>query len=72
MEKQYLQRTKLVRFEVLKIEDIRKTNSTIEIGKTFLGSLYSDNCVYFTDINDQEWCFYVDDTCRIVDNLKTV
>lgn len=70
MSYQFEQQNKTVLFEVLEIVDSRKTGSTIEVGKTYLGSLYPDNRVYFTDVNEQEWCFYVDDTCRIVEEVE--
>lgn len=69
---QPLQETKTVRFEVLEILDARKTGSTIEVGKTYLGTLYPNNWVYFTDVNEQEWAFYVDDTCRIIEEVEQV
>mgnify|MGYP006182175259 CR=1 FL=1 len=69
---QSLPESKIVRFEVLEILDARKTGSTIELGKTYLGTLYLDNWVYFTDVNEQEWAFYVDDTCRIIEEVEQV
>lgn len=62
--------SKTVRFEVLEILDTRKTGSTIQVGKTYLGTIYLDNWVYFTDVNDQEWSFYANDTCRIVEEVE--
>lgn len=60
---------KYVKFEVLKIIDARKSGSTIEIGKIYIGEYHiKSNWIYFSDINEQEWCFYVDDTCRILDD----
>lgn len=53
---------KFVKFEVLKIEDIRKTGSTVAIGKILRGLYYeSSNTVFFSDENGQDWTFYVDD-----------
>lgn len=63
---------KTIRFEVLEILDARKTGSTIEVGNAYLGSLYPDNWVYFTDVNEQEWSFYVDDTCRIIEEVEQI
>lgn len=70
MNNQSEQQNKTVLFEVLEIIDTRKTGSTIEVGKTYLGSLYPNNWVYFTDVNEQEWAFYVDDTCRIIKEVE--
>lgn len=68
----YLQNLKTVRFKVLAIEDSRKTNSTLEVGSNYLGTLYAADCIYFMDINEQEWCFYVGDTCSIIEEVATV
>ncbi|PXW06476.1 hypothetical protein C8D70_1258 [Chryseobacterium sp. CBTAP 102] len=70
MNNQSEQQNKTVLFEVLEIIDTRKTGSTIEVGKTYLGSLYPNNWVYFTDVNEQEWAFYVGDTCRIIQEVE--
>lgn len=59
---------KYVNFEVLKLEDIRKTGSTVAIGKVLRGLYYeSSNTVFFSDQNGQDWTFYVNDTCRIIE-----
>lgn len=59
---------KYVNFEVLKLEDIRKTGSTLAIGKVLRGLYYeSSNTVFFSDQNGQDWTFYVNDTCRIIE-----
>lgn len=56
-----------VKFKILKIEDIRKHGSTVEVNKVFSGIYYpSNNCIQFTDINNQDWSFSVGDTCIIV------
>jgi len=69
---QYLQNLKTGRFKVLAVEDSRKTNSTVDIGCKYLCTRYPDECVYFMDINEQEWCFYVRDTCSIIEEIITV
>lgn len=59
---------KYVNFEILKLEDIRKTGSTVAIGKVLKGLYYeSSNAVFFSDQNGQDWTFYVNDTCRIIE-----
>ncbi|WP_332453791.1 hypothetical protein [Chryseobacterium aquaticum] len=59
---------KYVNFEILKLEDIRKTGSTVAIGKVLRGLYYeSSNTVFFSDQNGQDWTFYVNDTCRIIE-----
>lgn len=59
---------KYVNFEVLKLEDIRKTGSTVAIGKVLRGLYYeSSNTISFSDENGQDWTFYVNDTCRIIE-----
>lgn len=67
--------SKFVKFEVLKIEDTRKKGSTIRVGGTYKGlKEENSNCIYYSDINEQDWVFYVDDTCKIIeeiDQLKT-
>ncbi|SHN00846.1 hypothetical protein SAMN05444360_12624 [Chryseobacterium carnipullorum] len=59
---------KYVNFEILKLEDIRKTGSTVAIGKVLRGLYYeSSNTAFFSDQNGQDWTFYVNDTCRIIE-----
>lgn len=59
---------KFVKFEVLKIEDIRKTGSTVSVGKVLKGLYYKNsNTVFFSDDNGQDWTFYVGDTCKIIE-----
>lgn len=58
---------KYVKFEVLKIEDIRKTGSTVAIGKVLNGLYYPQSkTVSFSDVNGQDWTFYDGDTCRVI------
>ncbi|SIT96834.1 hypothetical protein SAMN05660493_01529 [Epilithonimonas bovis DSM 19482] len=59
-------------FIVTEIADIRKTASSLEIGKEYVGMfIESNNSVSWTDpINEQDWVFWVGDTCEIVNNLK--
>lgn len=62
---------KFVTFAVLKVEDTRKTGSTVEIGKVLKGFYYENcNTVYFSDINGQDWSFYVNDTCKIIEESE--
>lgn len=62
---------KYVSFEVLRIEDTRKTGSTVAIGKVLKGLYYeSSNTVFFSDENGQDWTFYVNDTCRIIEQSQ--
>lgn len=62
---------KYVSFEVLKVEDIRKTGSTVAIGRILRGLYYeSSNTVFFSDDNGQDWTFYVGDTCKIIETQE--
>lgn len=64
-------RPKYVKFEVLKIEDTRKTGSTVAIGKILSGLYYeSSNTIFFSDENGQDWTFYVGDTCKIIEETE--
>lgn len=59
---------KYVIFEVLKVEDIRKTGSTVAVGRILRGLYYeSSNTVFFSDDNGQDWTFYVGDACKILE-----
>ncbi|WP_139423882.1 hypothetical protein [Chryseobacterium mulctrae] len=62
---------KYVSFEVLKVEDTRKTGSTVAVGRILTGLCYeSSNTVFFSDDNGQDWTFYVGDTCEILETKK--
>lgn len=62
---------KYVTFEVLKVEDTRKTGSTVAVGRVLKGLFYeSSNTVFFSDENGQDWTFYVGDTCKILDKKE--
>ncbi len=62
---------KYVTFEVLKVEDTRKTGSTVAVGRVLKGLFYeSSNTVFFSDDNGQDWTFYVGDTCKILDTKE--
>lgn len=57
------------KFIVAKINDIRKKGSEIALNRIFIGRLSKDKKkVYYTDNVDCDWCFYVGDTCSIVQN----
>lgn len=61
-------KTQDVKFKVTKIEDSRKNGSTIEIGSIYDGILNkNNNAVWFNDVNDQSWVFWVNDTCELID-----
>jgi len=57
-----------VKFKVTKIEDLRKSNSSLELGKVYSGLLNTaTNAVSWTDnVNEQEWVFWVGSTCIII------
>lgn len=62
---------KYVSFEVLKVEDTRKTGSIVALGRVLKGLFYeSSNTVFFSDENGQDWTFYVGDTCNILDKKE--
>lgn len=55
-----------VKFKVLEIMDKRNWGSSLEIGKIYTGILVK-NYVYWTDpMNEQEWVFFVGQTCEII------
>lgn len=59
-------------FVITELADIRKQNSTLEIGKEYTGTFHEkNNSVWWTDpMNEQNWVFWVDDTCEIVKYLN--
>lgn len=61
-------KTMEVIFKVTKLEDSRKSNSSLEIGKTYPGILnLNTNAIFWEDpSNGQSWVFWVSDTCEIV------
>lgn len=66
-----MNKPKYVCFEVLKVEDTRKIGSTVAVGKILRGLYYENsNTVYFSDDNGQDWTFYVDDTCKIIEQSE--
>ncbi|CEN52678.1 hypothetical protein [Capnocytophaga canis] len=59
-----------VKFKVTKILDTRKSKSTLELGKQYVGvqDIKRKEIIWWTDpANDQEWVFYVGETCELVD-----
>lgn len=55
----------------MKVEDTRKTGSTIAVGRILSGLYYeSSNTVSFSDDNGQDWTFYVGDTCKILETKE--
>jgi len=55
-----------VRFKVIKIDDVRKYGSVLEIGVAYSGIL-SGKSVQWTDPgSDQDWSFYIGATCEII------
>ena len=59
-----------VNFSVIKIEDVRKKGSSIEINKIYEGIYFPlNNSVSFTDsYNLDDWTFWVGDTCELISN----
>lgn len=59
-----------VNFSVIKIEDVRKIGSSIEINKIYEGIYFPlNNSVSFTDSsNSDNWSFWVGDTCELIPN----
>lgn len=58
--------SKPTKFRVFKIEDVRKDGSVLVIGGEYIGSL-SGNQILWTDPgSDQDWSFYINDTCEII------
>lgn len=55
-------------FKVTKIEDVRKSNSLLEVDKEYSGFLNTNNnSVFWEDKgSNQSWVFWVGDTCKIV------
>lgn len=60
--------TKTVTFRVTKIEDVRKSNSSLQVGQVLTGVLNTNNnAIHWTDpVNDQDWVFWVNSTCDII------
>lgn len=63
-----------VKFKVTSFVDPRATNSSLEIGNVYEGDYHvSNNSVQWTDPqNDQEWTFWVGDTCELVGSLEDI
>lgn len=60
-----------VKFEVLEVIDTRKSGSTVAVGEILKGLYYpNSNTIYFSDSNGQDWTFYVNDTCRIIEDVE--
>lgn len=59
-------------FVVTELADIRKFNSSLELEKEYIGTFREENnTVWWTDPkNDEEWVFWVDDTCTIIKHLE--
>src|SRR5690606_2585916 len=60
--------TKTVTFRVTKIEDVRKSKSSLQVGQVLTGVLNTNNnAILWTDpVNDQDWVFLVNSTCDII------
>ncbi|WP_026715215.1 hypothetical protein [Flavobacterium daejeonense] len=58
-------------FKVTKIEDVRKSNSLLEVNKEYSGFLNTNNnSVFWEDSGSgQSWVFWVGDTCKILKYL---
>jgi hypothetical protein len=63
-----------VKFKVTSFADRRATNSSLEIGNIYEGSYRTkNNSIWWKDPkNDEEWVFWVGDTCELVDNLEDI
>lgn len=59
-------------FVVTELVDIRKSESSLEVGKEYTGTLReTNNSVWWTDpMNNQDWVFWIDDTCKVVKYLN--
>ena len=73
MKKLFLTQTNephLVIFEVIFFKGKLNPGSTMEAGERFVGEYHpKKNKVFFTDVNDQEWTFIVDESCRIIETI---
>jgi len=55
------------KFYITQILDTRKFGSDIEYNKIFTGDYSHDKKkVFYTDGANCEWCFWIDNTCRII------
>lgn len=55
-------------FRPTQLLDTRKYGSTLEIGKEFTGNMQlSNNCVFWEDVNGQQWAFWIGDTAELVE-----
>lgn len=63
----------LVKFRVLEILDKRQSNSSLEIGKIYIGKRDKNRqeVIWWIDpMNEQEWVFYDGDTCEVLEELE--
>lgn len=57
-----------ITFTPTELIDSIKDGSTIKIGQTLIGSMQlSNSCVYWQDINHQQWAFWIGDTAELVE-----
>lgn len=54
-----------VKFKVLKLEDYANAGSEVCIDAILYGHHYKGK-IYYTDCTENEWIFYVNDTCEIL------
>jgi hypothetical protein len=58
-----------VKFEVLELIDMPKQKSEIKVGGAFWGDMdHTKTRVFFLDKANCAWCFYVGDTCKIIES----
>ncbi|MBA4848986.1 hypothetical protein [Emticicia sp. BO119] len=57
----------VTKFSVLKLDDARSHGSELELNGVYIGELdESKSLVYFTDKAEDEWFFYIGDSCELV------
>ena len=63
-----------VKFKVTDFADQRAANSSLEIGNIYEGDYrVSNNSIWWRDPqNEQEWIFWVGDTCELVDSQEQI
>lgn len=57
-----------ITFKPTELIDSIKDGSTIKLGQILSGSMQlSNSCVYWQDMNEQQWAFWIDDTAELVE-----
>lgn len=59
----------LVKFKVISLDDARSHGSEMAVGNEYSGEMdESGSRVFYTDKANDDWVFYVGDSCEIVNS----